>query len=367
MSASPPNPPSAPEDAVRVAIVGPTGFTGAILVERLFRHPAANVTYLASHRQELPDLRDEFPRLTGLLDDDVAQCRPIDPEAIADAADVAFLALPHTAAMAYAPQLLDAGLRVIDLSADYRLHDPSHYETVYATPHEDPANLEHAVYGLPELFRDDLPAARLVANPGCYPTAAALGIAPLLTHALVKPDPITIVAASGTSGAGRAAKPATHFLSVNEAFGPYGTIGGHRHQPEIAQTLCRVAGKPRGDIDPLFLPHLLPIDVGILETVTLEPADEQVTQDELFEAFADAYDDEPFVRLRGTDDALPNVKHVAGTNFVDVTVRLVTTGASDKPRVAVFVAEDNLVKGASGQAIQNLNAMFGFDETLGLL
>ncbi|MEM1099883.1 MAG: Asd/ArgC dimerization domain-containing protein, partial [Planctomycetota bacterium] len=217
-----------------------------------------------------------------------------------------------------------------------------------------------------ELFRDDLPYARLVANPGCYPTAAALGIAPLLTHALVKPDPITIVAASGTSGAGRAAKPATHFLSVNEAFGPYGSIGGHRHQPEIAQTLCRVAGKPRGQIDPLFLPHLLPLDVGILETITLDPADDQVTQDELFEAFVDAYRDEPFVRVRAADQALPNVKHVAGTNYVDVTVRLVTTGAQECPRVVVFVAEDNLVKGASGQAIQNLNAMFGFDETLGL-
>ncbi|MEM8782189.1 MAG: N-acetyl-gamma-glutamyl-phosphate reductase [Planctomycetota bacterium] len=360
-----PNP--LPEDSLRVAIVGPTGFTGSVLVERLFRHPAAHVAYLASHRAELPDLRDEFPRLTGLLDDDVAQCRPIEPQAIADAADVAFLALPHTAAMAYAPPLLDAGLRVIDLSADYRLRDAEHYAAVYATPHEDPANLEHAVYGLPELFRQELPGARLVANPGCYPTAAALGVAPLLTHALVKPDPITIVAASGTSGAGRAPKPATHFLSVNEAFGPYGTIGGHRHQPEIAQTLCRVAGKPRGDIDPLFLPHLLPLDVGILETITLEPADDQVTQEELFEAFADAYGDEPFVRVRGVDEALPNVKHVAGTNFVDLTVRLVKTGSQDKPRVVVFAAEDNLVKGASGQAIQNLNAMFGLDETLGLL
>ncbi len=356
-----------PDDPVRVAIVGPTGFTGAILVERLFRHPAAMVTYLASHRDELPDLRDEFPRLTGLLDDDVAQCRPIDPDAIADAADVAFLALPHTAAMAYAPALLDAGLRVIDLSADYRLHDAEHYRDVYGTPHLDTDNLVHAVYGLPELFRDDLPSARLVANPGCYPTAAALGIAPLLTHALVKPDPITIVAASGASGAGRAAKPATHYLSVNEAFGPYGTIGGHRHQPEIAQTLCRVAGKPRGQIDPLFLPHLLPIDVGILETITLEPVDDEVTQDELFEAFHDAYAAEPFVRVRGVDEALPNVKHVAGTNFVDITVRRVTTGYADRPRVVVFVAEDNLLKGASGQAIQNMNAMYGLDETLGLL
>ncbi len=362
----PPADPGLPTQPVRAAIVGPTGFTGALLVELLHRHPAAELTYLASHRDELPDLRDEFPKLTGLLDDDLAQCRPIDAGAIAEAADVAFLALPHTAAMAYAPQLLDAGLRVVDLSADYRLLDAEHYRQVYDTPHLDTDNLAHAVYGLPELFRDDLPGATLVANPGCYPTAAALGVAPLLTHALVKPDPITINAASGTSGAGRAAKPATSFLSVNEAFGPYGTIGGHRHQPEIAQTLCRVAGKPRGEIDPLFVPHLLPIDVGILETIYLEPADAEVTEDELFEAFADAYRDEPFVRVRGVDDALPNVKHVAGTNFADLTVRRVTTGNDQRPTVVVIVVEDNLVKGASGQAIQNMNAMFELDETLGL-
>ncbi|MEO1237517.1 MAG: N-acetyl-gamma-glutamyl-phosphate reductase, partial [Planctomycetota bacterium] len=228
---------------IRAAIVGPTGLTGLYLVKLLARHPEAELTYLASRRpaDELPDLRDEFPELLGVLDDDVAQCRSIDPARIAEAADVVFLGLPHKAAMAAVPGLLDAGLRVIDLSADYRLDDADLYESVYATPHTDRPNLSHAVYGLPELFRNQLPGARLVANPGCYPTAAALGIAPLLSHSLVKPDGITIYAASGTSGAGRAAKPATSFLSVNEAFGPYGTIGGHRHQPEIAQTLTRVA------------------------------------------------------------------------------------------------------------------------------
>ncbi len=359
--------PAPQTDPIRAAIVGPTGFTGVHLVELLHRHPAAKLTYLASHRDELPDLRDEFPRLTGKLDDETAQCRPIDAGAIAEHADVAFLALPHTAAMAYVPPLLDAGVRVVDLSADYRLNDAQRYERVYHTPHLDAANLPSAVYGLPELFRDDLPGATLVANPGCYPTAAAIGVAPFLTHALVKPEPIVINASSGTSGAGRSAKPATHFISVNEAYGPYGTIGGHRHQPEIAQTLCRVAGKSDGQIDPLFVPHLLPTDVGILETIYLEPADEQVTQDELFEALLDAYADEPFVRVREAGDALPNTKHVAGTNFVDVTVRRVTTGAEGRPTVVVFVAEDNLIKGASGQAIQNMNAVFELDETLGLL
>jgi N-acetyl-gamma-glutamyl-phosphate reductase len=344
---------------IRAAIVGPTGYTGLHLAKLLHRHPSASLTYLASHREVLPDLRDEFPQLAGLLDDDVAQCRPIDPERIADSCDVVFLGLPHKAAMAYVPPLLDAGLRVIDLSADYRLHDAELYESVYQTPHDDPANLAAAVYGLPELFRDRLPGATLVANPGCYPTAAALGIAPLLSHSLIRAEPIQIFAASGASGAGRAAKPATSFLSVNEAFGAYGSIGGHRHQPEIAQTLTRVAGK---DVSPLFLPHLLPIDAGILETIVLDPVDGDVTEADLFEAFEDAYANEPFVRVRTAEDVLLNVKHVVGTNYVDLTVRLTEAG-----KAIVFVAEDNLVKGASGQAIQNMNAVFELSETMGLL
>lgn len=344
---------------IRAAIIGPTGFTGRYLIEWLSRHPQAQVTYLGSHRDELPDIRDEFPRLAGMIDDDVAQCRPIEPDRIAETADVAFLGLPHKAAMAYAPQLLDAGVRVIDLSADYRLNDVALYEQVYATKHDDPDNLATAVYGLPELFRDQLPGATLVANPGCYPTAAAVGIAPLLSHALVKPEGIVINAASGTSGAGRGAKEANSFLTVNEGFGPYGVIGSHRHQPEISQTLTHVAGKP---IKPLFIPHLLPIDSGIFETIVLEPVDGDVTEADLFEAFHDAYDDEPFVRVRDADEALPNVKFVAGTNFVDVTVRLTEGG-----QVVVFAAEDNMLKGASGQAIQNMNAVFELDETTGLL
>jgi len=349
-------------DTIRAAIVGPTGLTGRYLVELLARHPAAELTYLASHREVLPDLRDEFPRLRGLLHEDVAQCRPIDAEQIAAAADVVFLGLPHKAAMSYAPQLLDAGVRVIDLSADYRLSDADLYEQVYATPHVDRANLAGAVYGLPELFRAPLAGAMLVANPGCYPTAAALAISPLLSHALVQPAPVQIAAASGTTGAGRGATEATSFITVNEGFGPYGAIGGHRHQPEIAQTLSRIAGEA---VSPLFVPHLLPIDAGILETVFLEPKDEDVTEADLFEAYRDAYADEPFVRVREPGDALPNVKHVVGTNFCDVSVRLVTAANGERSVVA-FAAEDNMMKGASGQAVQNMNAVFELPETTGL-
>jgi len=344
---------------IRAAIVGPTGYTGQVLIELLARHPEAELTYLASHRENLPDITEEFPRLLGQIDEQVAQCRPIDAEAIAGAADVAFLALPHKAAMSTTPALLDAGLRVIDLSADYRLADAALYERVYQTPHEDTANLADAVYGLPELFRDQLPGASLVANPGCYPTAAAIGIAPLLSHSLVKPQGIVINAASGVSGAGRAPKPATTFGSTHDNFNAYGKIGGHRHQPEIAQTLSTVAGH---DVEPLFVPHLLPADRGILETIYLDPVDDDVTERDLFEAFADAYADEPFVRVVTTP---PGVKDVAHTNFCDVSVRLVETGGVRK--AVVFAAEDNLVKGASGQAVQNMNAVFEIDETAGLL
>jgi len=351
---------------IRAAIVGPTGYTGLWLIDLLARHPRATVTYLGSHRDALPDIRDEFPRLLGRISEEAAHCRPIDAEAIAEAADVVFLALPHKAAMAQTPALLDAGLRVIDLSADYRLADATLYERVYQTPHEDPANLAEAVYGLPEFYREQLPGAMLVANPGCYPTAAALGITPLLTHSLIDPSRIIINAASGTTGAGRKPNQRLHFPEIHDGFGAYGTVGGHRHQPEIEQTLSGQAGHP---IHVLFVPHLLPIDRGILETIYLQPHDPDVTEEELFDAFADAYADEPFIRLV---DHLPNVKDVRDTNYCDISVRLTpgskTPGSGGgRPTVVVFVAEDNMVKGASGQAIQNMNAVFELDETTGLI
>ena len=344
---------------VRVAIIGPTGYTGLHLIEMLARHPAAQLTVLASHRAELPDIRKEFPQLLGRVPDAVAVCRPIDPAALARDADVAFLCLPHGAAMEYAPDLLDAGLRVIDLSADYRLADAALFEKTYQHPHADPDNLQQAIYGLPELFRDELPGAMLVANPGCYPTAAALGIAPLLSHALAKPDGIIINAASGVTGAGRKAAAHLHFPEHNQAYFAYGAIGGHRHQPEIEQTLATVAGKP---VSTLFVPHLLPVDRGILATIYLDPVEEDVTQEELVEAFADAYEGEPFVRVRPD---LPNIKHVVNTNYVDISVRLIDREGCAK--IVVFVAECNMTKGASGQAIQNMNIVFEIPETTGLL
>lgn len=323
----------------------------------LLRHPTARPTYLASQRDELPDMTREFPQLLGLLPKDLT-VGPIDPQRIAREADVVFLCVPHLAAMQYVPRLLEAGLRVIDLSADYRLTSASLYQTVYGHEHTDAKNLSKAVYGLPEFFAEQIKGAKLIANPGCYPTAAALAIGPLLARSLVQPDGIIVNAASGVTGAGRQAKPHLHFAEMNESFMPYG-VGTHRHQPEIEQTLTRLKGQP---VNVLFAPHLLPVDQGILETIYLDPQDDDVTQAELFEALHDAYDKEPFVRLR---EEFPNVKHVRNTNFCDLTIRL--CGQNGSKKVVVCSVIDNMVKGASGQAVQNMNLLFNLDQTTGLL
>lgn len=344
---------------VRAAIIGPTGYTGLYLVKTLLGHSDVSITGLASRRDPLPNMVEQFPELLGRIPDDIAVCRPIDARAIARDADVAFTCLPQVIAMQIVPSLIDAGLRVIDLSADYRLDDPAVYESVYQHEHSDTANLSNARYGLPELFRDGLCGATLVANPGCYPTAVALAVAPVMARGLVALDGIIINAATGVSGAGRKIKLESHFPEQNESYYAYGTIGAHRHQPEIIQTLSRVAGK---EVDLLFVPHLLPIDRGILATIYLDPARDDVTQEGLFEVLEDAYDGEPFVRVRND---LPNVKQVRDTNFCDVTVRLVKTGRG--PKIVLFSAIDNMIKGASGQAVQNMNLLFGLEETTGLM
>lgn len=348
---------------IRAAIVGPTSYTGLVLIEWLLRHPSVEITYLASQRETLPNIADDHPRLRGRCE---LQCEPIDAAAIAKAADVVFTCLPHVVAMEYVPALLDEDIKVIDLSADYRLADAALYERVYGHTHTDAVNLQHAAYGLPEFFASDIADAQLVANPGCYPTAAALSITPLLQRSLVQTSGIVINAASGVTGAGRSPKPHLHFPEVNESYAAYAP-GIHRHQPEIEQTLSRVKGSP---VSALFVPHLLPINQGILETIYLDPKDDDVSEEELFDALEDAYSDQPFVRVRRD---LPNVKNVVDTNYCDISVRLVNAGSpiddnddSVGKKVVVFAAEDNMVKGASGQAIQNMNLMFGLDMATGL-
>jgi N-acetyl-gamma-glutamyl-phosphate reductase len=341
--------------SLRVAIIGPTSYTGLNLIRLLLRHPEANVTYLASQRELLPKISEEFPELRDRCD---MMCQPIDPKAIAKLADVAFLCLPHVVSMKYVPSLIKAGLRVIDLSADYRLKDAELYEWTYGTAHEDVDNLDEAVYGIPEFLADQISDARLVANPGCYPTAAVLGIAPLIMADLVKPAPIIVNAASGASGAGRTVKQQMQFAEVNENYCAY-SPGTHRHQPEIDQALSWIGGQ---STDVLFVPHLLPIDRGILATIYLDPVEDAPSERDFLAAFRHAYTDHPFIRVSAD---LPNIKHVRDTNYCDITVRV--TGPAESQKVVVFSAIDNMIKGASGQAIQNMNVMFEIEQTMGLV
>ena len=335
---------------IRVAIIGATGYTSLETIRWLLKHPVAKITYLASRQQEQP-ISELFPELLGRIHLPIA---PFDADAIKQAADVAFLCLPHVAAMQHVPPLLDAGLKVIDLSADYRLKDAALYEKWYKHAHIDAKNLGAAVYGLPEFFSAEIKTASFVSNPGCYPTAAALGIAPLLQAGLVEPTDIIINAASGISGAGRTPSQSHHFPERNETFEPYG-IASHRHAPEIQQTLEAISGHA---VHMLFVPHLIPIDRGILETIYLK-AKPGAKLDDALAAFERAYRGKPFVRMRLNN--LPSTKYVAHTNFADISVKFYNG------RFVVLCAIDNMVKGAAGQAIENMNLMFGIDETAGLL
>jgi N-acetyl-gamma-glutamyl-phosphate reductase len=254
--------------------------------------------------------------------------------------------------MEYVPQLRKRGIRCIDWSADYRLKDAAVYEKWYC-PHTDAAGLAEAVYGLPEYFAEQIKTSGLIANPGCYPTASTLAIAPILAAGLIEPTGIIVNAISGVSGAGRTPSLKNHYPERNENFEPYG-VGNHRHMPEIEQNLKAITGK---EVDLLFQPHLCPMDRGILASIYAVPT-QNVTAEKLTECLQAAYADKPFVRVR--TDVLPATKYVSGTNYCDIAARVA------KDRVLLFSAIDNVVKGASGQAIQNMNLMFGLDETTGL-
>jgi N-acetyl-gamma-glutamyl-phosphate reductase len=281
------------------------------------------------------------------------EIEPLDLDKLAQAADVALCCLPHKVSMGFVPRLLDTGLKVIDFSADYRLTDVSVYEKFYGVEHTDHANLARAAFGLPELFREKIKDADLVANPGCFPTGASLAIAPLLKEGLIKTDSIIVNSLTGASGAGKNPSSKFHFPNMNENVFPYG-IGVHRHMPEIEQIAGEVAGS---DVKVLFQPHVGPFDRGILSTVYCEPV-KALSDEQLAQLYSDFYDAEPFVQTRA--DA-PSVKDVVGTNYCQIFA------TSVKGRIVSFSAIDNIVKGASGQAIQNMNVAFGLQETLGLI
>jgi N-acetyl-gamma-glutamyl-phosphate reductase len=332
----------------RVGIIGASGYAAADLMRLLLGHPSAEIAALADLPEKCGPVSQLFPQFAGRIRLDVV---PADPKALAKACDVVFLALPHTASMTYVGPLLAAGLRVIDFSADYRLKTPGLYEKVYGHK-ADEANLAHAVYGLPELYRNEIRPARLIANPGCYPTSAILGLAPLVREGLVAPGDIIVDSKSGVSGAGRTPKLLTHFPECNESIQAY-AIGAHRHQPEIAEQLGRVG---RIGVDVLFVPHLAPMDRGIESTIYARLL-QDLTKEEVVDLYHTAYDGEPFVVVRSEP---PATKHVVGTNYVHIYPTVVGG------RAVVSAVLDNLTKGAAGQALQNMNLMAGYDETAGL-
>jgi N-acetyl-gamma-glutamyl-phosphate reductase len=336
---------TAPRRATRVAVAGATGYTGQELLRLLSRHPLAALTVATSSSAASAARR--LPALAKVWDGAIT---PLDSAALAREADVVFLALPDTAAAELAPALLDGGARVIDLSGAFRLRDAAARARWYPETHRVP---ERVAYGLTELEREAVQSARLVANPGCYPTSALLALAPLADSGLlVRGADIIVDAKSGVSGAGKAPSERTHFSEVHGSLAAYGVLG-HRHGAEIEQGL-REFGQ-----SVTFTPHLVPLDRGILSTIYVR-VPPGTTDEQIGEVYDRAYRDAAFVRVTGA--ALPEIKHVAYTNFCDVGWRVDPSG-----RVVIISVIDNLLKGASGQAVQNMNVMLGFDERTGLL
>ncbi len=338
---------------LNVAVVGATGYTGVELVRLLLRHPQVKIAALTSRQYANEHYAQIFPSMAGHLD---IVCTEFDAEELVKRkVDIVFTAVPHKTAMEVVPSLLEHNIRVVDLSADYRLRDVAVYEQWYQ-PHTSPDLAKDAVYGLPELYRSKIGAAKLVANPGCYPTSIAVALAPLLHEGLIKADGLILDSKSGATGAGRSAKTSGLFCEVNEGFKAY-AIASHRHTPEIEQTLSDLSGAA---VKVNFTPHLLPLNRGILSTCyALMKAG--VTRAQVDAAFETYYASEPFVRLCHGGN-LPNTAYVQGSNFVDLG--WVVDARTE--RVIVVSAIDNLVKGAAGQAIQNMNIMYGLDESAGL-
>jgi N-acetyl-gamma-glutamyl-phosphate reductase len=336
---------------VRAAILGSTGYTALELIKILLGHPQVEITALTTRQDGAPHVSGVHPHLAGQLD---LACERLDVAEIAERADVVFGCLPHGASMATIPELLDAGLRVIDLSADYRLDDAGTYQQWYGQEHTDPQRLAGTPYGLPELPGHGVDeTVDLVANPGCYTSTSILALAPLLSTGVIEPTGIIIDAKSGVSGAGRSPKLSTLYAECNESISAYG-VGDHRHTPEITGVLSRSSGQ---DVQVVFTPHLVPMDRGILCTIYCRPLGEWSVEGVL-QSMREFYSGHQFVRIV---ECLPRTRDVVGTNFCDITVR------ESGGQLLVFSVLDNLIKGAAGVAVQNFNLMYEFPETTGLL
>lgn len=338
------------DQKLKVAIVGASGFTGSELARLLLQHSEISISMITSESHAGKPFSTLHPQFFGRLDIPLVKAEEVVNENIG----VIFLALPHGVSMDFVAKWKDSGAKIIDLSGDFRLSTKEVYETWYKKEHSFPEGFQTAVYGLPELFAEQIKTANLVANPGCYPTASILSMAPLFAMQLVDEKSVILDAKSGLTGAGIKASETTHFSNVNENFKAYG-IAGHRHTIEIEEQLGKLAGS---QTVVQFTPHLLPVDRGILVTAYAKVKGE-MDQDKLTKIYRDFYQDQPFVRLR---NEAPGIKDVRGSNFCDIF----PVWDARTERVIVISAIDNLLKGAAGQAVHNMNLMFGFDEIEGL-
>ncbi len=337
---------------VRAAVVGATGYAGAELVRLLAAHPQVDVTMITSRQYAGKPLAEVYPGLAGAVE---STCREFSADEVAEAADVVFTALPHKLPMDIVPGLLDKGCRVIDLSADFRFSDVSLYETHYQ-PHAAKDLCRQSVYGLCEVYGEKIKQAALIGNPGCYPTSVLLPLIPLIKQGLVEPETLIADAKSGVSGAGRAPSLGTHLCEVNESFKAY-KVDIHRHAPEMRHILAAEAGSP---VDLIFVPHLIPMNRGMLATIYADLT-RRLSDADILDVLADYYNESPFIRIY-SPGCFPETRFVRGGNFCDIGVKVSASGR----RAILVSAIDNLIKGAAGQAVQNMNLMFGIDETAGL-
>lgn len=337
---------------IRVGVIGSTGYAGAELVRILTGHPQVELTILTSRQYAGTAFSDIYPAMAGVVN---LTCEPNEMELVCERADVLFMALPHKIPMSIAPALIASGKKIIDLSADFRFKNAEAYESAYQ-PHSAKELLEEAVYGLSEVYADDIKNARLIGNPGCYPTSILLPLVPLVRAGMVDVRTIVADAKSGVSGAGRAPSLTTHFCEVQESFKAY-KVAAHRHNPEIDEVLSRAADAP---VAVTFVPHLVPMIRGMLTTIYANAAPEASLKT-IRNCLTEFYASHPFVRIV-PENRLPDTGHVRGTNFCDIGVRMDTRSN----RLILVSVIDNLVKGAAGQAVQNMNIMAGLDQTTGL-
>ena len=338
---------------INVGILGATGYAGVELIRLLIKHPDVKITCIVSQSYAGQNLSDIYPHLKGILD---MTCDSLEIDTIAQKCEIVFTALPHGVSKAVIPELMQANVKVIDLSGDFRYNDEKVYEKWYGEPHTHPALLAQSVYGLPELHRNDIAKTTLVGNPGCYTTCSILALAPLLATQMIDPKSIIIDAKSGVSGAGRSLAQPLHFCECTENMKAY-KIATHRHTSEIEQELSIIA---KEDISLSFTPHLVPMKRGIIITVyaNLQKA---CTTDALLDEYKKYYDGEFFIRIY-KEGTLPETKYVAGSNFVDIGLVV----DARLGRVIIVSALDNLIKGAAGQAVQNMNILAGICEQTGL-